>query len=181
MKIKKVIATGASLALASTLVCSAPVQYQLLLSGPVEAVDRSANSVTVLGHQLVVRDVSAIFPGHRVNVFGGLENGFAKAAIIQDTNVYATSGDQVVITGTVRAIDSLRGRIVIDGLSVDYTALLFQSQFSLPTVGNSVRVLGTQPNGRGVVLAGAIAELWPAGVSGGGVPLGVSGGGVPAR
>ena len=177
MKNNNLLAASAVLALASTLVCSAPAQYQLLLSGPVEAVDHAKNSVTVLGHRLVVQDASAILLGHLVNVFGGFENSSAKAAIVQDTSVFAASGDSVLLIGVVNAIDKSRGRVMVDGASVDYTALLAQPRFSLPAVGSSVRVIGTQPSGRGTVLAGAIVRIGSAGVSSGGNGLGVSSGG----
>ena len=177
MKNNKLIAASAVLALASTLVCSAPARYQLLLSGPVEAIDHATNSVTVLGHRLVVRDASAILLGHVVNVFGGIENSSAKAAIVQDTRVFAASGDPVLLIGIVNAIDMSRGRVMVDGASVDYTALLAQPRFSLPAVGGSVRVIGTQPSGRGTILAEAIVEIRSVRVSSGGNGLGVSSGG----
>ena len=179
MKNNNLIAASLLLALTSTVAYSAATQYELLLSGPVEAVDHSTNSITVLGHRLVVRDASTIALGHTVNVFGELQNGFSKAAIVEDTNVFAAGAERIVLIGTVRAIDKLRGHVMIDGTKVDYTGLLAQSYFSIPAIGETVRVLGTQPSGRGLVLAGAIVGIGSAGVSSGGAPMGVSSGGAP--
>jgi hypothetical protein len=172
-----VLATGATVALAATFALSADGQYELLLSGPVESVDRTANAITVLGHRLVIRDVSAIAPGHKVNVFGSIGlGGSTSPAVVQDTRAFAASGDPVLVVGRVSTIDQSRGRVIIDGASVDYTILLAQPTFALPAIGDRVRVLGTQPAGKGTVLAGAI--ITSSSVSGGSKAIGVSGGSI---
>ena len=153
------LATSIAMTLTATLAAPAHGQYELLLAGPVESVDYTANAVTVLGHRLSVRDVSAIALGHRVNVFGLIAvGGSVSPTIVQDTRVYAASGDQVLIVGKVNAIDQRTGRLIIDGAIVDYTAMLARPRFAVPAVGDSVRVLGTQPLVRGVVLAFEMAK-----------------------
>jgi len=68
-------------------------QHELLLSGPVEAVDLKANKISVLGHQIAVRDASAYSPGGKINVFGDLSSrGVARMEMVQRTNRYAASG-----------------------------------------------------------------------------------------
>jgi hypothetical protein len=175
METKKfALATSIALALAATLAVSANARYELLLSGPVESVDRMGNAITVLGHRLTVRDVSAMALGHKVNVFGLIAlGGSVSAKLVQNTSAYAASGDQVLIVGRVNAVDQSRGRLIIDGATVDYTALLARPGSAVPAVGDTVRVLGTQPLGRGVVLALEMAAH--NGVSGSSGALGVSG------
>jgi len=181
MKIRKsVLVAGLTLGSIAALAHSATEKYQVILSGPIESVNRSANSIVVLGHQLAVRSAAGFLPGQVVNVLGTvLNDGSVRAAIVQNTVRYATSSDQVAVTGVVRAVDRLGGRVTIDGAKVDYTALLGNGRFSPPKVGELVQVLGTQPRAGGIVLAAQFIRQAPLGVSGGGSPLGVSGGGSP--
>ena len=166
-----------SAALSASTAYSATGQQELLLSGPVESVDRSTKTVIVLGHHLTILDSSRILPGHKVNVFGKVgADGLTKAEFVQDTNIYAGSGDTVVVTGRVNAVDRSTGRVTIDGASVDYTALLSGSSFTAPSVGAAVRVIGTQPAGKGVILASeVIAAVGVSGSSFAPKALGVSG------
>ena len=155
---------------------SASPGNDLLLSGAVESVDRAAGSIVVLGHQLTVRDVSSYLPGHLVNVYGTvLSNGTAKAAVIQNTQTFMASGDPVSVVGVVRSIDRSSGQVTVDGSRIDYTPLLGNARFALPSIGDAVMVAGIQPSGRGVVLANQIVRM--TGVSGNGNALGVSGNG----
>ncbi|MBS0388528.1 MAG: hypothetical protein JSR15_08600 [Proteobacteria bacterium] len=173
---KFALVTAVALGCVGVVAHSASAEYELLLSGPVESVDRTANSITVLGHQLTVKDASSYAPGHLVNVFGGIQaNGIAKAAIVQNTQTFAASGDPVSVLGVVRSVDRYSGRVTVDGAVVDYTTLLGSARFVLPSVGDSIRVEGIQPSGRGVVIANQITMA--AGVSGNGNALGVSGNG----
>jgi len=170
------VLVGAAGGFFGAIAYAGPADLQLLLSGPVESVDLDVGSITVLGHQLGVKNAASFLPGHVVNVFGGVQsNGSTSAALVQDTLAYASSGDQVSIVGVVRAVDESSGHVIVDGARVDYTALLGSGRFPTPAVGDLVRVLGIQPSGRGVVLASQITAI--AGVSGGGHGLGVSGGG----
>lgn len=179
MKIKKrALAAGLALGTLTALAHGAPAEIQVILSGPIESVKSSTNSIVVLGHQFAVRNAASYQLGHIVNVFGAvLSNGATKAAMIQNTMRYSTGADQVSVTGVVTAVDRLSGHAIIDGARVDYTALLANGRFSQPIVGELVHVLGIQPRAGGVVLAASFVRQTPAGVSGGGNALGVSGGG----
>jgi len=138
---------------------------ELLLSGPVEAVDLKANKISVLGHQIAVRDASAYSPGGKINVFGDLSSrGVARMEMVQRTNRYAASGDAVVVVGKVSSVDKFRARVSVDGANVDYTALLASAHFGIPSVGDAIRIVGTQPSGEGVILATKIVAA--AGVTG---------------
>ena len=146
--------------------CPLAGRYQLLLSGPVESVDHKTNTINVVGHRIAVRDSSAYLPGYKINVFGGINTrGATSAAIVQRTNAYAASSDQVMVTGKVTTIDRTRGRVLVDGANVDYTTLLARSDFAIPAVGDAVRIVGIQPMGRGTILASEIAALGVTGSS----------------
>jgi hypothetical protein len=175
MKTSKIaVTTGFAMVFAATLVRPASDQYELLLAGPVESVNLATNTITVLGHRIAINDASTILPGHKINVFGKIEfGGSTRAAIVQDTNTYAGSGDQVLLIGKVDRVDRASGRLLMGGASVDYTALLAQPRFALPAVGNAIRITGTQPYSKGVVLASEIAT--PVGVIGSTQAAGVIG------
>ena len=155
---------------------SASPGNELLLSGAVESVDRAGGTIVVLGHRLAVRDASSYLPGHLVNVYGTLlSDGTAKAATVQNTQNFVASGDPVSVVGVVRSVDRSSGLVTVDGSRIDYTQLLGNARFALPSIGDSVMVAGIQPSGRGVVLANQIVRM--TGVSGNGNALGVSGNG----
>jgi len=175
MKVLAVSAiVGGSVALGATLALPAAGEYELLLSGPAESVDHATNTVTVLGHRIVVRDASRFFPGQKFNVLGVISrSGSSSARVVVGTNTYSAGGDAVSVAGKVTAIDAARGRINVEGALVDYTALLARPGFSLPALGAAIRAKGTQPAGRGVVLANEFVSI--AGVSGNSQAVGVSG------
>jgi hypothetical protein len=134
-------------------------RHELVLSGAVESVDRTTNTVSVLGNRFVVRNASALNVGKIVNVFGRIGAPSFGLSTISDTGVYSSGADSVLIRGRVTALDVATGRVQIDGSAVDYTALLADSSFVVPTLGGVFEVVGVQPRGRGSVLASSIARL----------------------
>ena len=166
MKMTKTsMVAGVVVALGSVPALSSPGRYQLLLSGPVESVDYKANTISVVGHKISVGDSAAYLPGSKINVFGGINSRGSRAGVRATTNTYATGSDRVMVTGKVTAIDSMRGRVSVDGANVDYTSLLSRTDFALPAVGAAVRVVGVQPAGKGVILAKAIIAVGVTGSS----------------
>ena len=188
MKTRK-LPMGAGLALAfAAATASSDVavgRYELVLSGPVESVDRATNSITVLGHKFTTRDVSATALGRKINVYRSLEaDRSLGSAILQYTPEYASSSDRVLVVGRVDAIDRGRGHVLVEGALVDYNSLLANATFSLPKLGAMIEVVGTQPGRTGIVLAGAISSAFSApssgqavGTSSGGHAVGTSSGG----
>ena len=150
---------------------------ELILSGPIESVDYAKNTLSILGHSLRVRDASAFHAGSVANVFGQVTaSGNFAPSLLSDTGAFASGVESVLIRGRVSSVDLAVGRMTVDGASVDYTALLSTREFSVPNVGAIVRIAGTQPNRKGVVLATQVA-VRPTSVSGGGHSASVSGGG----
>ena len=175
-KKKLVVLMCFALASAAMQAESAAAPYRLLLSGPAESVDSASNTVTVLGRRIVLRNTANILPGHKLNVFGAIDaRGSVKPSIVQDTTKYAASGDQVLIAGAVTKIDQVRGRLFIGGAEVDYTPALANPRFVPPAIGDILEVVGMQPAGRGLILAGNITRS--KGVNAGGQAAGVNAGG----
>jgi hypothetical protein len=173
---KFLLATFGSLAIAVTSASFAAQQYRLLLSGPVESVDRATNTVTILGHRLTLGGTVGIVPGHRLNVFGVVRaNGSLGAAVVQDTQRYAASGDRIQLVGAVTRVDRASGVMLVGNAAIDYTQMLGNPRFKIPRVGDLVHVIGTQPAGRGLILAGLLTKFQ--GVNAGGQAVGVNAGG----
>ena len=156
MNSKKFMALACfAMASAAIHASAASSAYSLLLSGPAESVDAATSTVVVLGHRILLKNVSKISLGHTLNVFGIVAaNGSLRAKKVQDTASYAWSGKQVQLTGAVAGIDRARGLLLIGNAAVDYTSLLAQPRFVPPSVGDILQVHGTQPAGHGLVLAG---------------------------
>ena len=126
----------------------------LILTGPIESVDTTMGTVTVLGQRISVRDSSKVLPGTVVNIYGTLEsNGRLTAAAMQNLSRFATGADVLYIKGIVTATSALTGHLRVGGTDVDYTSLLASQDFRIPSVGEVVEFSGTQPGARGVFLA----------------------------
>jgi len=134
-------------------------RHELILSGAVETVDRATNSISVLGHTIVVRNAAAFEAGELVNVLGQLDSNSYRLTAINNTGVYSTGVDRVVVRGRVTALNAATGRMQVDGSNIDYTALLANIGFKVPTVGAVVEAIGIQPQGRGFVLASSVTHL----------------------
>src|SRR5258708_2378789 len=176
-----------ALAMVATPKGSAAGSNVLLMSGPAESVDATANTVSVLGHRFTVPDASRVVLGHQINVFGALKaNGSMRASFIQDTARFAAGGDQVFTSGAVTAVNSMRGLLSLGGAAIDYTSLLARPDFRVPSVADVVATTGIQPAGKGLVLAAEIHRLegvtaggiMSTGVTAGGSPTGVTAGGI---
>jgi hypothetical protein len=130
---------------------------ELLISGPVDSVDASSNVVTILGHQVHAANSSAVGIGSLVNVYGSIGKGGAiSGAVLKDLAKIGSGSDQLYIKGHVTGLSAGIGRFVIGGAVVDYTALLSNSKFRVPMLGDTVVVTGTQPTARGVILGTSV-------------------------
>jgi hypothetical protein len=67
---------------------------------------------------------------------------------------YVPGATEIFVTGIPTAVDTARGRAVIGGLEVDYTASLAGGY---PSAGQVWTFRGTQPNVRGLMVAGEAA------------------------
>jgi hypothetical protein len=169
----------------STEALPAGGKLELLISGPVESIDVSSGTVTVLNRRVLATNASDVEIGSLVNVFGRLGNdGAVSGAVLENLANYNLGSDQLYLKGKVTGLSVNVGRVFVDGAIVDYTALLSDSTFRLPRLGDTVEVTGTQPAFRGVILGSSIRPsmgaagvvstgIKPSGVVSTGSPLGV--------
>jgi len=151
---------------------------QLLLVGPVEAIKERESIVVVLGQKLPLRSVGRVEVGETVAVFGAVRaDGTITVARVQHEGLYVPGATSVLLTGTVQKINSLTGRAIVGGVSVDTTALTSIDQTRTIAVGTVVQVAGTQPAFGGLILVQGISGGAVQGISGGAVQ-GISGGAV---
>jgi hypothetical protein len=158
MNTKKLIALAcAFLATVSAQVSLANGDLELIYSGPVEAVNVPSGELSVLGHQFVTRQPAAVAVGSRVNVYGRLlPNGAVASAVIERMSDYAMGSDSIYLKGHVTTVSAQIGRFSIGVTQVDYTALLSDSSFQPPVLGETIEVVGIQPTTRGIVLAAKV-------------------------
>ena len=129
-------------------------ERELLLSGPVDAIDTQANSVVVMGRIVETIDAYRVVVGQRINVYGTLEkDGSIGDALLESITTYVPGADPVYVKGVVTQSDSSTGVVQVGAVRVDYTSLLSLTGFAAPSVGDTVEFAGTQPASGGVVLA----------------------------
>ncbi len=125
---------------------------ELLISAPVEHVDRAASRVTVLNHVFSTDSVLSV--GETVNVFGVLSrDGEISDAVVQGVGTF---GDPVFVKGVVTSVDPIAGKIDLSGINVDYTAALGDTSFSPPTIGETLAAAGNQAASLGSLVASSV-------------------------
>ena len=150
-------------------------QAQLLLVGPVDAINTRASVVTVLGQKVHYPAAGTLVLGDAVSVFGRTNaDGSFVATKITDKGQYVPGATLVVISGKVQKADPAVGRVMVDGLTIDLTGTMSSGAVA-PAAGTDIKVIGIQPIARGLVVASGISG-GGLGISGGG--LGISGGGL---
>ena len=128
---------------------------ELILSAPVQQLDRGSDTVTVLG-QTFHAQTAQLSIGEVVKVYGILsKSGSVKDAIVQGTDTFGTNGDQVFLKGIVSSTDPALGHAQVDGMTVDYTNELGNTDFTAPNVGDVISLTGSQPAVKGVLVATA--------------------------
>ena len=126
---------------------------ELLLSAPIEQLDRATDTVTVLGQKFHAQ-ADQLSIGEVVHVYGVLaKDGSIGDALVQGTEAYAANGDAVFVKGVVTNIDTLLGRAEISGMTIDYTPQLANAGFVAPSIGDVIAVAASQPLSKGVLMA----------------------------
>ncbi len=155
-------------------------QGQLLLIGPVDAVNARAGLVTILGQKLTYAKAGKLVVGDTAAVFGVTKpNGSLVATSIVDQGQYVPGATVIFVTGKVQKSDSAVGRVTVDGLTIDLTGTMANGVVA-PAVGAEIQVTGTQPTAGGLVVASGISgsgDSASLGISGSGAALGISGSG----
>ncbi len=158
---------------------------QLLVVGPVEAINAANKTAIVLGQTVRAPNLETLAMGNTVAVYGTIRaDGSIAASTIRSRGIYVPGATAIFISGTVQESEPSVGRVVVSGVTVDLTSVMSHGMFS-PSVGTKLQLTGIQPlNGGLVVVNGISGGGAPAinGISGGGAPAinGISGGGAPA-
>ena len=163
---------------------SLPDDSQLLVLGPIESIDVDTKMVVVLGQRIAAPSLNGLAIGDTAAVFGRSRNdGAILISAIQSRGPYVAGANSVLLSGVVEKTDSMKGTVVVNGISIDLTPMMAQGAFS-PAVGSKLRIAGVQPLSLGVVIANGISGGGAAanGISGGGYRAnGISGGGAAAN
>ena len=145
------------------------IEYQENVRGPVEALDSTAGTLTVLGQSIQTNaqtqfDIAPPGSGLADLAVGAeLEiSGFrAPTGVINATYVgSAPAGAPLEVTAAISAVDLNGQTFVLGGLTVDYSqASLLQVPNGMPEVGVVVEVEGASLNGVGQLVAEQILAL----------------------
>ncbi len=148
------------------------VASDLMLVGPVEAVDYQAATVQILGQTVqlspaVRRALLRVAPENVVVVHGRiLAPGKIEASSLSIVSLLYVAGAQpLFLRGVVSGLNSDTGTAAVGNLRVDYTGALHSLDASAVTVGAEFAVSGIQavPNGSVFALSAAAA---PSGIAG---------------
>ncbi len=112
--------------------------------GPAELV--APTSITVLGRSYSVSDTYGLTAGEKVAIHGTLQlDGSVSAAWAESLGPYVAGSDMVYETGVVSAVNETFGTMTLNGSTVDYTASLASTDNLVPSTGELVSVVGSQP------------------------------------
>src|SRR3569833_2335555 len=153
----------------------------LLLIGPVEAINSIHTRAVVLGQKISIQPAQGVAVGNTVAVYGTESaDGTITATKVVSEGLYVPGASSVYLVGVVQKVQASVGHVVVNGLTVDLTPAMAQGA-TVPTVGSEFQILGTQPVGRGTVMANGISGsgLVANGISGSGLAVnGISGSGL---
>jgi hypothetical protein len=156
--LQRIVVVGAVTIMTGWVSANASPGRELIFSGPIQKIDRGTDTVTVLGQRLNAQ-TTLLSIGEIVRVFGVLQkDGSIGDALVEGTKSFGANGDPVFLKGVVTNADPQLGRVEVDGLTVDYTSQLGNSQFSIPAIGDVIAVSGLQPTTKGVLVASATGD-----------------------
>ncbi len=156
---RRVIQVRATLGVAATVMlaisgaaAAADASADVVAVGPLDSV--APTSVTVLGREFQTRDTYGLSAGQKVAVHGTLQaDGSVSDAWVEAVGDYVPGSDLVYESGVVSHVNETFGTMTINGSEIDYTASLSSATASVPTMGQMVSVVGTQPSAGGTILA----------------------------
>jgi hypothetical protein len=156
-------------------------QPALVVVGPVEAYDAKHLTARILGQTVLFQHSIDLAVGDSASVVGVFNaSGVIVATTIKNEGLYVPGSSAIFLSGRVQKVNASVGNVTVNGVTVDYTALMANNQVA-PSVGAQVTIGGTQPALGGIVLASGVngGGVTTSGVNGGGkVTSGVNGGGV---
>ena len=132
----------------------------LVLSGPVESIDRARGIFTSVGQNVLA--ARGMLDSLSIGAFVSVRGTIAGAGWIYADDValsreqYVPGATEVFVTGIPSSVDLSLGTATIGGLTVDYTPSLGGSGFG--GLGDAITVIGTQPARGGVMLSDRIFD-----------------------
>jgi hypothetical protein len=124
---------------------------ELLVIGPVESVDVSTHSATVLGQRVTLTNVASLDVHNALAVFGFWRaDGTIQATVVRDEGPYVAGATTVFLSGAVQRAEPSIGHAVVSGIRVDLTPAMASGAVA-PAVGSKLAVRGIQAISRGVV------------------------------
>src|ERR1700686_4586566 len=98
---------------------------QLLVVGPVEAIDAANKTAIVLGQRVHAASLERVAVGNTVAVYGTTRaDGSIAASAIQSRGIYVPGATSIFISGTVQKAEPSLGRVVVSGVNVDLTSVM---------------------------------------------------------
>src|SRR5580698_9306000 len=129
---------------------------ELIVIGPVEAVDLVSHTATVLGQRFLISNTEALVVGNAASVYGvPRADGTIQVSAVRDQGLYTAGATQVFLSGLVQKSEASIGSAVVNGIKIDLTGAMADGQIS-PALGARMAISGTQPVRGGVVLAAGI-------------------------
>jgi hypothetical protein len=155
-----IIGTGADAIIGTGLQKNSGVT--LALKGPVTNVDLAAGTASVLGRQLrvpstaLLTDISDALaagttPELAVLSRIGSDGKFVGATARRVYEQYVAGATKVVVTGKLTSVDAATAKATINGMMVDYSALLSNANVDL-AAGQVVTLVGTLPQAGGQMI-----------------------------
>ena len=124
---------------------------ELLVIGPVESIDVSTRSATVLGQRVTLNNVESLNVHNALAVFGFWRaDGTIQATAVRDEGPYVAGATTVFLSGAVQRAEPSIGHAVVNGIKVDLTPAMAFGPV-VPAVGSKLAVRGIQAVSRGVV------------------------------
>ena len=141
------------------------VPKNVLLVGPIDAVDPLEGTVSALGRTFKASPDMVSVIANKIGG-GGLPMVAVLGAAQQDGTLaprsmvflnasYAPGATKVLLKGNVTSVDHASGKLTIGKQLVDYSSALSSADVAI-SVGTLVTVVGTQPLSQGLILADAI-------------------------
>src|SRR5882762_799724 len=113
---------------------------QLLVVGPVEAINAANSTAIVLGQMVHAAGLERLAVSNTVAVYGTTRaDGSIAASPIQSRGIYVPGATSIFISGTVQKAEPSVGRVMVSGVTVDLTSVMSHGMLS-PTVGTKLQV-----------------------------------------
>ena len=138
---------------------------ELLLLGPLTALDAGASSVDVLGQTVTMgpgmaRDVAALRPGELVAVTGTVQpdGRILASRVVSVASDYVDGATEVLGTGVVTSLRAAVARATVGKLSLDYSPALHAGDPGI-RVGSTIQFRGIRIGGTSSAIAFSISSL----------------------